>query len=67
MTHERLIKLPDVCANVGLRKAGVYKAIREGRFPPPIKLGKRAVAWPESVVQGWIQARIADAAKAVKA
>lgn len=63
MTHEKLVRLPDVCSAVGMRKGGVYKAIREGRFPAPIKLGKRAVAWPESAVQGWIGARIADAAK----
>lgn len=64
MNHEKLLKLPDVCNAVAMRKGGVYKAIREGRFPAPVKLGKRAVAWPESVVQSWIANRISDAAKA---
>ncbi|MBK7042240.1 MAG: AlpA family phage regulatory protein [Rhodanobacteraceae bacterium] len=63
MMQEKLVRLPDVCAAVGMRKGGVYKAIREGRFPAPIKLGKRAVAWPESSVQSWIAARIAEAGK----
>jgi prophage regulatory protein len=63
MHHEKLLRLPDVCAAIGMRKAGIYKAIREQRFPPGIKLGKRAVAWPDSVVQGWIAERIAEAAK----
>lgn len=64
--NDRLMKLPEVCETVGLKKGGLYKAIREGRFPSPIKLGKRAVAWPESAIQGWIQERIAEAKKARK-
>jgi prophage regulatory protein len=60
MEAERLLRLPEVCDRVGLKKAGVYKAIRERRFPPGTKLGKRAVAWPESAIQGWIAERIAD-------
>lgn len=67
MNQEKLLRLPDVCAAVGMRKGGVYKAIREGRFPAPVKLGERAVAWPASAVQGWIAARIAESDKAVRA
>ncbi len=66
MNSEKLLRLPDVCAAVAMRKAGIYKAIREHRFPPPIKLGKRAVAWPESAVQGWIADRIAASARGAK-
>lgn len=65
MVNEKLLRLPDVCAAVGMRKGGIYKAIREGRFPAPVKLGERAVAWPASAVQNWIAARIAEADKAV--
>jgi len=64
MEHDKLMRLPDVCAAVAMRKGGIYKAIRESRFPAPVKLGKRAVAWSESAVQAWIADRIADARKA---
>lgn len=64
MQHEKLLRLPDVCAAVAMRKGAIYKAIREHRFPTPVKLGKRAVAWPESAVQAWIADRISDASKA---
>ena len=30
------------------------------RFPRPTKLGPRAVAWVESEVDAWIDARIAE-------
>lgn len=62
MQHEQLLRLPEVSKCVGLSKSGIYKGVREGWFPAPILLGsKRAVAWPESFVQSWIAARIADA------
>lgn len=64
MATEKLLRLPDVCDAVGMRKGGVYKAIREGRFPAPVKLGLRASAWPESAIQEWIASRITEAAKA---
>jgi len=59
--HEKLLRLPDVMRQTGLRRAAIYARIREGIFPPPVKIGKRAVAWPESEVQAWIAERVADA------
>ena len=61
MLHEKLLRLPDVMRQTGLRRAAIYARIREGIFPPPVKIGKRAVAWPESEVQAWIADRVADA------
>jgi prophage regulatory protein len=41
-----------------LAKARLYERIREGRFPRPVKLGKRAVAWVESEVLDWMLERM---------
>jgi len=30
----------------------------DGTFPKPVKIGKRAVAWPESVIRQWIAERM---------
>jgi prophage regulatory protein len=32
----------------------------QGSFPRPVRIGKRAVGWVESEVDGWIEARIAE-------
>ena len=32
-----------------------------GRFPRPVKIGRRAVAWPKSIIDEWIRARKAEA------
>ncbi|WP_370642152.1 helix-turn-helix transcriptional regulator [Yoonia sp. I 8.24] len=31
--------------------------ISKGEFPKPVRIGRRAVAWPESVVRAWQTAR----------
>lgn len=52
--HEKIIRLPEVVATVGLQKSAIYKKIKAGEFPAPIKLGKHASGWLESDVQQWI-------------
>ena len=51
----KLIRIKDVMERTGLARSTVYKYISEGRFPRPIKLGSRAVAWVESEIESWIQ------------
>lgn len=55
---ERLLRLPDVEALVGLRKSSIYDAVKRGDFPAPIKLSRRAVCWPSSAIDAWITGRI---------
>ncbi|NWO10404.1 AlpA family transcriptional regulator [Chromohalobacter salexigens] len=55
----KLIRIKDVMDRTGLARSTIYKYISEGKFPRPIKLGVRAVAWVETEIDGWIQASIA--------
>jgi len=57
-TLSRLLRRPAVEALTGLSRSGIYDRIREGKFPAPVSLGGSAVAWVESEVSAWIQARI---------
>lgn len=54
----RLIRLTEVLARTGYGKAWIYRLISEGRFPQPVKIGLRAVAFVESEVEDWIQSVI---------
>jgi len=47
---ERLLRLPQVLDRVGYKRSRFLDLVRQGVFPRPVKLGVRAVAWPESVV-----------------
>jgi prophage regulatory protein len=55
---DRLLRLPEVESLVGLRKSAIYARLKTGEFPPCVKLGPRAAAWPESEIQAWIASRI---------
>ena len=54
----RLLRLPEVLERTGYGKAWIYRLISEGRFPAPVKIGVRAVAFVESEVDEWIQSVI---------
>lgn len=60
-TAERLLRLPDVIEKVGLGKSSIYDGVRQGTFPAPVKLSRRAVCWPASAVDSWIADRIKGA------
>ncbi len=55
---QRLLRLPDVCAQTGASRAQIYRLIAAGEFPGPVKLYGKASAWPESEVQAWIADKI---------
>jgi len=54
-TTTRLLRKPAVLASVGFSNSELYRRIKEGSFPAPVKLGVRAVAWRESDVDHWIK------------
>lgn len=56
---DSLIRLDVVRARTGLSRSGVYQKIADGNFPKPVAIGSRAVAWVESEVTAWVEARIA--------
>ncbi|MFP4238959.1 MAG: helix-turn-helix transcriptional regulator [Rhodosalinus sp.] len=56
MPTQKLLKIRDVCERTALSRSTVYAKIRAGEFPPPVKLGDRAVAWRESDVLEWLAA-----------
>ena len=48
--RDRLIRLPDVEGATGCKKSTIYELMKAGRFPKPVRLSARHVAWPESAV-----------------
>jgi prophage regulatory protein len=51
---ERLLRFPSVQQRVPYSHSTIYLLIKEGRFPKPVFLGGRAVAWRESEIDQWI-------------
>ncbi|CAI2791790.1 Predicted transcriptional regulator [Serratia grimesii] len=57
---KRLIKMPEVMHRTGNGKAWIYKLIAQDRFPRPVKIGSRSIAFIESEIDEWIDQRIAE-------
>ncbi len=54
-------------AATGLSRSSIYDMMDRGEFPRPVRMGRRAVAWPESVIQEWLADRpTADKTAAIK-
>ncbi|EDN5320730.1 AlpA family phage regulatory protein [Salmonella enterica] len=54
------IRLPEVQRRTGYSKAWLYRLISEKRFPQPVKIGSRAIAFIESEIDEWINQRITE-------
>lgn len=55
---KKLERLPEVLARTGKGKTQLYADIKAGRFPKPVQIGARAVAWDSDAVDQWIAKQI---------
>ena len=55
----KMLRLKQVMEVTGLSRTTIYDLTKTGKFPKPIHLGAKAVAWVDSELQDWLQARIA--------
>jgi prophage regulatory protein len=51
-----LLRLPAAMHVTGLSRSTLYRLIADKRFPRPVRLGPRAVAWLRSEVDAWSEA-----------
>lgn len=52
-------RLPAVTAKCGQSRSSIYKAISEGVWPRPIRLGVRCVGWLAHETDAVLRARVA--------
>lgn len=57
---KKIYRLPDVMNMTGLSRSSIYLRVSTNEFPKPIKIGRRAVGWPEDSIIAW-QARMMEA------
>jgi prophage regulatory protein len=56
--EERLLRVADVAAVVGVSRAHIYHLMKQGTFPRPIALSRNCARWVHSEVQTWLHVRI---------
>jgi prophage regulatory protein len=57
---QSLIRIPEVQRRTGYSKPWIYRLIQQKRFPAPVKIGTRAIAFVESEIDEWVAKRIAE-------
>jgi len=51
------LRRPAVETITGLSRSSIYDMMSRDEFPRPVRIGRRAVAWPESAVMEWLATR----------
>lgn len=54
----RFLRMSEIQARTGVSRTTIYNWVAEGRFPPPVRLGTRAIGWPEPEFEEWSRERI---------
>ena len=54
LESRRIIRREEVTRLTGIARATLYKLIKEGKFPVPLRLGERSVGWRLSDIDEWL-------------
>ena len=55
-----IYRLPEVMNMTGLSRSSIYLRVSTDEFPKPVKIGRRAIGWPEDSIIAW-QAKMMEA------
>jgi prophage regulatory protein len=55
MIDERILRKPQVMELTGLGKTTLYLLVKSGKFPKPVRIGKRAIGWKYTDVKAWLE------------
>lgn len=57
MEERKLIKINEVIRRCAVSRSTVYRLLADKRFPMPVLLSKRAIAFYEHEINTWISER----------
>lgn len=53
----RILKLKEIQPIVKLSRSSIYRLMDMNKFPKPIKIGDRSIAWRQQDIESWLQTR----------
>lgn len=56
-TGDRLLRRRQVEEITGLARSSIYRAMQQGAFPRPVRVGPAAVRWRLSEITAWLESR----------
>lgn len=55
--NDRLLRRRQVEEITGLSRSSIYRLMRKGEFPSPVRVGPSAVRWKASDISAWLESR----------
>lgn len=55
---DKILRPKDVVQRLNVSRSTFSDWRAKGAFPPPIRLGAKAIGWQESAIQSWLDSRI---------
>ena len=56
--ERRILRLEEVEAKSGVKRAHIYNLMKKRQFPQALRLGVRAVGWDSIEIDQWIDERV---------
>lgn len=53
--YTTLIRLPEVIKRTGISRSSIYRLVNKNKFPAPVKISEKAIAFIEREVNDWIE------------
>ena len=58
---DRILRIPEVVKITGLSRTTIWRRVKSGDFPAPVRLGSlatRSVGWRESQIKQWLDSSV---------
>lgn len=56
----RVVREAERARITGIPRSTCYLLMKQGKFPKPVPIGERSVAWLESELLEWVEQRVRD-------
>jgi len=50
---DKFYRIAEVTSLVGVSEPTIWRRVKDGSFPAPVRVSKRAVAWRQSDLREW--------------
>lgn len=54
---QKLIRMEALLKKLSISRTTVWRWVKQGHLPQPLRIGPNCVAWPESQIDEWIASR----------
>jgi len=64
MSNSTFVRCSDIACELGVTEETIYRWVRDGKFPKPLRLGLRKYVWLRKSVEVYFDERQLEAAEA---